>query len=71
MNKEEIKKDNEHLREILREGQKEYDELQERIDKAIIYINKGILDMEIIGKGTINLNKLLDILKGSDKNGKQ
>lgn len=37
--------------------------LQSKIDKAIELIKKAMIENDITGNGTLNLNELLDILK--------
>lgn len=40
--------------------------LQQRINKAIEYINQKIFDMNVTGKSTLSIDKLLSILQDKE-----
>lgn len=50
------------LQEQLEQLQQENKELKEKIDKAIELIRKALVETDITGNGTLNLNELLNIL---------
>ena len=62
-----LQKENKRLNKQYDLMEQSLDEKQAVIDKAIELIHKAMLDSEIIGNGTLNLNDLLNIL-GGDKN---
>ena len=62
-----LKNENERLKKELNKHIKEGIEKDQRIFNALSLITKVIVNSEIKGNSALNLNDLINILKGSDK----